>query len=182
MEPCAAGFCSALALGPVAILEVVAEYEDPIDPNKHRLRRRLIPLTRIVERRSNSKSPEENVAGWMKQLDFLSRRLGPDNGMAIATRDLLARELERHGRFAEAVIYREHQFAILESKDGLHASATLVAGNCWAFDLLKLDRNHEAHRVLMRLFDEYVRLDALDSRGARITLSYLDRAIQRLSD
>ena len=115
-------------------------------------------------------------------LEWSIRHRGPDSSMAIKAKSEVAHQLERFGRYNEAVELRAEVVAQLQLLLGPEHLSTLAAEAFHAIDLDRLDRHTEARRRF-----EHVLAGRTDQLGADdpltlLAMEWLGCNLRRLGD
>lgn len=126
--------------------------------------------------------PDSALQAAQATLDWSIRHRGPDSSMTIKAKSEVAHQLERSGRYNEAVELRADVVAQLQLQQGPEHPSTLAAEGLHAFDLDRLGRHIEARRIF-----EHVLAGRTDELGADdpltlLAMEWLGCNLRRLGD
>jgi tetratricopeptide (TPR) repeat protein len=126
--------------------------------------------------------PESALEAARATLEWSIRHRGPDSSMAIKAKSEVAHQLERSGRYDEAVELRADVVAQLQRLLGMEHPSTLAAEGFHALDLDRLGRHIEARPIF-----EHVLAGRTDGLGADdpltlLAMEWLGCNLRRLGD
>jgi hypothetical protein len=144
--------------------------QSPDEPKRKSLSALRSRIARAAGRAAESMDldPDSALDAARSTLDWSIRHRGPDSSMTIKAKSEVAHQLERMGRYDEAVAFRADVVSQLQVHMGVDHQSTLAAEGFQAIDLDRLGRQSEARHLF-----EHVLAGRTDELGTDDPLTLL---------